>query len=148
MRPDEATAQIRNTVFKPGWRFFASVTGPDEVEVRLRVETFDTSYPGYDGQCRKPITIAGGERTISVRGLDERGLCYELIKLAADTNFHEDREFLKVRQPDGTWVSPLHPHTTEGELFWQRQGGAKAAVTDDVDPLAMYLARILEGEAA
>lgn len=120
MRAIEAVEQIRNTAFKPGWRFEASPYGGDLVMVELLVSTVDTSYPDADGICRRKITILGGDKVLNVRNLDESGVCYELLRLADEADEHENREFLKVRQPDGSWVAPLHPHTREGNRRWDQ----------------------------
>ena len=118
MRGSEAVRQIRNTAFKPGWEYQAVPFHDDLVMVDLFIDTVDTSYPDADGICRRKTRIVGGTKVLDVSGLTETGLCFELLKLALDADEHEDREFLKVRQPDGSWYSPLHPHTPEGNRAW------------------------------
>jgi hypothetical protein len=116
MNTQEAVEAVNGMVFKPGWR----VTAADflgMVEVTMYIDTVDTSYPDADGTCRKQVTLYR-EKMINPGGLDLEGLCYQVLKLAMETDVHEDREFLKVRGEDGRWYSPLHPHTRAGEEAW------------------------------
>lgn len=105
-------------VFKPGWKITAEHFGGSLVLLTIYIDTVDTSYPDEDGVCRRQIRLVR-DRFINVAGLDLDGLCFQVLSLAAETDVHENREFLKVRQPDGTWKAPLHPHTTQGEAAWQ-----------------------------
>ena len=119
MQTAEAIRHINGMVFKPGWRVQAVEMLPDLVLVELLIDTVDTSYPDPDGVCRKEVTLYRETyvRPSATASLQE--LCYAVLKLAADTDIHEDREFLKVRDPaTGRWVAPLHPHTPEGNRAW------------------------------
>jgi hypothetical protein len=120
MKATEAVEQIRSTAFKPGWRFEGRHYGGDLVLVELLIDTVDTSYPDADGVCRERIRILGGDKLVNVAALDEAALCVELLAIADEADEHENREFLKVRQPDGSWKAPLHPHTNEGNAAWRR----------------------------
>lgn len=119
MRADEAVEQLRNTTFKPGWRFSAEPYSAHLVRVDLTLRTVNTSYPSPDGQYLMPLT-AGDDKLLSVAGLDEEDLCYELLRMAAYQDSHENREFLRVRR-GGRWVAPLHPHTDAGIRAWERR---------------------------
>jgi len=119
MTPDQAVRQIRNIAFKPGWRLDALALGDREhVAVTYYIDTVDSSYPGLDGICRRQVTLERPD-IIDVTGLDEAGLCHRLLKLASAVDEHENREFMKVRQPDGSWATPLHPHTDQGNSSWR-----------------------------
>lgn len=118
MTATQAAAQVNATKFKPGWRPVARVAGVNRVEIGFEVETVDTSYRTSDGRFTRPITMPSPTRTLDAGSLTEQSLDYELLKLAASLDEHENREFLQRRQPDGKWVASLHPHTTDGELGW------------------------------
>jgi hypothetical protein len=119
MKADEAVRFVNDLAFKPGWRPVAEAYAGGIIRLGFLIETVDTSYPGRDGVCRDKIRILGQDTLVSVTGLDENGLLAEVLKCAAENDEHENREFLKVRQPDGSWHAPLHPHTREGESAWQ-----------------------------
>lgn len=126
----EAVEQIRDTIFKPGWRFRASSVGLHRIKVELFVDTVNTSFPGPDGQYRVAHET-GDEREIDTYGLDSEALCYELLKMAAYMDTHENREFMRVRQPDGSWKAPLHPHNAKAELRWGRLAAKDPDATMD-----------------
>ena len=104
-------------VFKPGWRVQAERFGPVKVMLIMYIDTVDTSYPDTDGVCRKTTTLYR-EKIFDPASMNLEGVCYQVAMLGIETDVHEDREFLKVRRADGTWYSPLHPHTTQGERAW------------------------------
>lgn len=118
MNQDQAVKALNEMAFKPGWRVLAEPFGPRKVLLMMNIDTVDTSYPDPDGQCRRRTQLYR-ERLFDPEGLDLEGVCYQVLKLATDTDVHEDREFLKVRRADGSWYAPLHPHTMEGELSWK-----------------------------
>ena len=120
MRADEAVRFVNGLAFKPGWRPIAEHYTTGMIRVGFLIETVDTSYPDGDGICRDRISILGRDRLVSVTDLDEAGLLYEVLMCADDNDKHENREFLKVRQPDGSWEAPLHPHTGAGNRAWDR----------------------------
>ena len=117
MRAAEAVEQVRNSVFKPGWKMVAERYSGDLIIFTFYIDTVDTSYPSPDGICRKHVTLVR-DAVWDVSRLDANGLDARILKLAAETDVHENREFLKHRQPDGSWYAPLHPHTVEGERAW------------------------------
>jgi hypothetical protein len=121
MEAQEAINLVNHRLsFWKGWTFAALPYEGTTILIATEIDTVDTSYPSSDGVCRStPITLHDAF-TVDVSGLDEQGLCHRVIEFVADTHEHEDREALKVRQPDGTWVAPLHPHTVKGESGWQR----------------------------
>jgi hypothetical protein len=119
MRSHEAVRMVRNSVFKPGWRMEAEVYGADLILFTFYIDTVDTSYPGPDGVCRREITLIRDELMDVSRMRSVEDLFARIMRLAAETDVHEDREFLKFRQSDGSWVAPLHPHTPEGERAWR-----------------------------
>jgi hypothetical protein len=149
MQATEAVKQVRNSIFKPGWKFSATYLNESQISVNFTIRTVDTSYVDAAGNFYAAKTIGGEDVTITVTGLDEAGLCYELLKIAMATNFHEDREFMQVRQADGSWIAPLHPHTYQGEKDWQRLGGTKGAVQDDdLDEFSLFMLQMLEMRTA
>lgn len=118
MNTQEAVEALRGMVFKPGWRITADHFGAGRVYVTMYIDTVDTSYPDEDGVCRKAVTLYR-ERLVEVRqSTTLEDLCFEVLKLAAETDVHENREFLKVKDASGKWVAPMHPHTTAGEVAW------------------------------
>jgi len=117
MNQDQAVKALNEMAFKPGWRVRGERASGGAVFIVMYIDTVNTSYPDHDGQCRQQFTIYR-ERRVYPENLDLEGLCYQVLALAAQTDIHEDREFLKVRQPDGSWESPLHPHTDQGEHAW------------------------------
>jgi hypothetical protein len=138
MTPDEAVVLVNGSVFKPGWKFYALADGPDAILLGLVIETVDTSYPGHDGICRRPARLAPDKKIEGVGGMDEAGLLYAMLKFAAGLDSHENREFLKVQRPDGSWVAPLHPHTMDGELAFLGAGFADAG-EDEIAAIARSL---------
>jgi hypothetical protein len=120
MRADDAVRFVNGLAFKPGWRPVAEVYTTGYIQISFLIETVDTSYPDGDGICRKPIRIFGQDKLVNVTSLDDEGLLAEVLKCAAENDEHENREFLKVRQPDGSWQAPLHPHTDAGNRAWRR----------------------------
>jgi hypothetical protein len=118
MRAYEAADLVAGTIFKPGWRFSARPRGT-LVQVELDIDTVNTSYPGPDGRYRVPLSTYD-EKLLNVDGMDEEDLCYELLKMAAGKDSHENREFLRVRR-GGRWVAPLRPHTDQGIRAWARR---------------------------
>jgi hypothetical protein len=118
MNPYEAVRFVNGLAFKPGWRPVAEVIRGNNILISFLIETVDTSFPDADGICRRQIGIFGRERRVNVLGMDEEGLLCEVLRCAADNDEHENREFLKVRQPDGSWHAPLHPHTDAGNRAW------------------------------
>jgi hypothetical protein len=51
-------------------------------------------------------------------------LLYRIIRLVTELHEHESREFTRIRQDDGTWFAPLHPHPADGprEMLWRNDG--------------------------
>ncbi len=121
MRASEAVEIVRNSVFKPGWRMHAANYSQDLILFTFYIDTVDTSYPDADGVCRKHITLVRDD-LFNVSAMRTAGdLFARILKLSAETDVHEDREFLKHRQPDGSWHAPLHPHTREGQHSWAKR---------------------------
>lgn len=118
MRASEAVEIVRRSVFKPGWRMRARDYGQDIIEFIFYIDTVDTSYPSHDGICRRQVTLVR-EDLFDVRPMrTTEDLFARILKLSAEIDSHEDREFLKERQPGGSWNAPLHPHTADGERAW------------------------------
>ena len=135
MNVDQAIRQVNSMIFRPGWSFRATSskgwgyfgnTGT-EIYVQPTIETVDTRFVSRDGKYTTPMTLkGGGGAMIDVADLDEAGLCYAILaKVVRPLDEHEDREFLQVRTVEGEWVSPLHYHTDEGQVAWQRCGPAR-----------------------
>lgn len=123
MTPEQAISQIKDMVFRPGWRFDAEVNwvcGPGQVYVQAEVRSYDTRYRAADGTLTTPYTLHP-EALIGVIELDRDGLFRAIItQLVRPFDDHEDREFLATRQSGGQWYAPLHPHTDEGIAAWDK----------------------------
>lgn len=119
MNRDKAITLINGTTFKPGWRFTA---GPGdtytEVEVTYHVDTMDTSLPDAMGRYEVPKLLES-EVTFDVSRLAEGEVLYRLLLMAAELDSHENREFLRVRDENGNWMAPFHPHTGIGEASFE-----------------------------
>jgi hypothetical protein len=128
MQASEAVRIIKGMVFKPGWRMEATDLGTDTtVYVRFLIDTVDTSEITPDRFFPREITLVRDfrdipELLIDVRDLDLERLSAVLVKAATDIDIHENREFLQVQRPDGTWYAPLHPHTAQGNRAWAAYG--------------------------
>lgn len=148
MRTSEAVDLLNRLTFRPGWkisgvfsygsslramlglpldRYAEEDTGM--VTLMLSMDTMDTSYPSADGEYRQRIYT--GPRPIAefdVTGMTENELLRRVLDEVHKVDVHEDREFLRVRQPDGTWFAPLHPHRSDGEAAWYEaeQAGRRA----------------------
>jgi hypothetical protein len=121
MRADEAVKIVRDSVFKPGWRMEAQVYYEDFIYFTFYIDTVDTSYPSPDGTCRKQVTLVRDELwdVGPLRTVED--VFAKVLKLAAEIDVHENREFLKHREPGDAWHAPLHPHTREGEYEWSKR---------------------------
>lgn len=109
--------------FWQNWRLMArpSYARKDHIYVEGMIDTVDTSYPDRDGVCRSTkITIGTPVLDLDVTDLDVPGVCHAILKWAGEIGDHENREALKVLQPDGSWRAPLHPHTYDGEMTWRQ----------------------------
>ncbi len=121
MRASEAVEIIRNSVFKPGWRMEAERYVGGMIIFTFYIDTVDTSYPSPDGTCREHVTLVRDEVWDVGPLHTTEDLFAKILALAAETDVHENREFLKVRQSDGTWKAPLHPHTADGQYAWAKR---------------------------
>jgi hypothetical protein len=117
MRAEQAVSQVNNTIFMPGWMFRAEPFGSSLIWVGLMVSTMDTSHPTPEGRYETPVTIMP-DTLFSVAGMDEAALSARLLELAFNVIEHESREFFRVRQEDGSWKAPFHPHNAEGNAAW------------------------------
>lgn len=121
MDTETAAYIVSNSRFRPGWKFKAQVWNYREIMVTVTLDTHDTRYRTPRGTLTKPISMDSPPFFIDVTHLDESGLAYKILKdIVKPIDDHEDREFLVFRQPDGTWESPVHPHTPEGQVSWAR----------------------------
>lgn len=120
MRSEDAVEAVNKSIFKPGWKPTAYVLDGPFIYAGFLVDTYDTSYPDADGKFRKPMSIPVLDVIDCDNIADERELHYRLLMIAQESNIHEDREFLQIRQPNGTFRSLLHPHTDDGNWAWRR----------------------------
>jgi hypothetical protein len=134
MRAGEAVDLINSAIFRPGFKLSASMAGgysylrsfdSNRVSVFLQMDTVNTSYPDADGEYRQRLRQPYPSEILSVDVTDMTG--NELLRKVLDTiheqvDMHEDREFLRVRQPDGTWHAPFHPHRADGDAAWYESG--------------------------
>lgn len=119
MNLETAVRTINSAAFRPGWRMRAASFGGSELLISFEIDTVDTSYPDSDGVCRREFTLPYVE-IFDVSELDLNGLFYQVLKTVHSIDTHEDREFLRIQQPDGSWYAPLHPHTPEGIEAWKQ----------------------------
>jgi hypothetical protein len=118
MTPEQAIQQVNNTIFRPGWKLSAMRWGPSSIYVDATIDTVDTSTVSPSGNYYEPRRIAA-EGIVRVENLDQAGLCHAIMEqVVRPSDEHEDREFMRVRQPDGTWFAPLHPHRPDGQRAW------------------------------
>lgn len=132
MTPQEAIPIISTLVFRPGWKFHAETPpwwahpDPYDIDVRAEVASFNTSYRNHAGVLSMPMTLAPAA-VINVRDLDRAGLCHAILtRLVRPFDDHEDREFMRVSEPDGSWYAPLHPHHDAGKAAWARHAEERA----------------------
>jgi hypothetical protein len=118
MRPMEAVQLAGNLTFRPGWTIQASVLDDRRVYVDFTVNTVDTSYPSENGTYGKTITLMP-DFTVDVSGMDADQFLYEVLRKAIEADTHEAREFLRVKQADGSWKAPFHPHNDDGNVKWE-----------------------------
>lgn len=119
MTPEEASELLNGVTFRPGWKITtqAHTWLHHELDIYVTLTTVDTSYPGIDGEYRKPHKFTA-RRIIRVEPEDdEMVILKRFLDAAHELDWHEDREFLRVWR-DGRWTAPLHPHTPEGEVNW------------------------------
>jgi hypothetical protein len=139
----EAVDLISRTTFRPGMKFSASA-GSDYnsaylydmlgsqpagrsnyVTVYLSMKTKDTSHCDPDGEYRREIgnSFPSAFWAGDVTDMTENELLRAVLDKFHETiDMHEDREFLRVRQPDGTWFAPFHPHRADGDAAWYESG--------------------------
>lgn len=115
MNNSEVKDLLRNTVFRPGWRFEGrDVPGePSTVEVAFIIDTVDTSYYDRNGQYNRPRQFDTSFYVTPAYHTQDT-LLRLLIDKAHEWDAHEDQELLRVRQPDGDWFAPFHPHHWDG----------------------------------
>jgi hypothetical protein len=119
MLASEAARLVNRTTFRPGWRFFADSIGDGSIVVSFETVTCDSSYPDYAGRYLRRVLL-GDTWTFDVSGMTthEQLLFAILGRIHREWDVHEDREFLRVLQPDGSWYAPLHPHHEAGKRAW------------------------------
>jgi hypothetical protein len=144
MKGSEAVDLISRTTFRPGMKFSASAAGSsynsayndifgprdsarsgNYVTVYLSMKTKDTSHCDPDGEYRReignsyPSAIWAGD----VSDMTGNELLRKVLDKFHETiDMHEDREFLRVKQEDGTWFAPFHPHRPDGDAAWYESG--------------------------
>jgi hypothetical protein len=127
MNVQDAVNLINKTTFRPGWTITARNdygwgyrAGNGKILVEFAVRTVDTSYVDDDGQYTRKMTQRGVAE-FGVAHLDGLGLLRGLLDwVHASYDEHEDREFLRVKQDDGSWLAPFHPHRSDGDRAWAR----------------------------
>jgi hypothetical protein len=127
MNTQEAIDLVNSTTFRPGWKISARAypyswsPGDTRIEVHYRTETVDTSYPDASGRYTRRIELAN-KNVHDVEGKTGDQLLRAILNDVHRMDEHEDREFLRVRQGDGSWKAPFHPHTDEGDRKWSESG--------------------------
>lgn len=137
MRAYQAVDLINRTTFRPGWKFSAKPSGyyspysayssdyyPGQesgstIDLMITIETVDTSYPGPDGTYTVPRTLHHDVPLDVDRFETEDDLLRHLLRYVREIDEHEDRELLRVRQEDGSYKAPFHPHREDGERRWR-----------------------------
>ena len=116
---DQAVAIINTAAWRPGWRVTAqrAVIGGSDIWVQVRMDTYDSSDITPGGSYSRPIVI-GPMLPLDVTGLTRDQLLYAVLQLVLFVDEHEHREFLRVRDENGQWVAPFHPHRPDGRDKW------------------------------
>ncbi len=119
MNVQDAVKLINSTTFRPGWMITASRSYTyGKIFVEFEIDTVDTSHVDDDGRYTRKMTQRG-DAEFTVTHLDELSLLRRILDWAhMNYDEHEDREFLRVRQDDGSWLAPFHPHRSDGILAW------------------------------
>jgi hypothetical protein len=127
MNVQDAVNLINKTTFRPGWKIsarpavdygFYSYPGPARIQLEFEIDTVDTSHVDDAGRYTRKMTQRG-DTEFAVANLDGLGLLRGILDwVHASYDEHEDREFLRVRQDDGSWLAPFHPHRSDGDRAW------------------------------
>jgi hypothetical protein len=135
MRATEAVDLINRTIFRPGWEISALLMSDmfrrldmgygiadsysSQILVEFHVQGHDTSYPDRQGRYTKPMEI-NPNRPVDVSDMSELELLAWVKAQISLITEHEDLEYLRVRQPDGSWLAPFHPHRADRVAAWER----------------------------
>jgi hypothetical protein len=129
MNVQDAVNLVNKTTFRPGWRisarpadyygYYSYLNGPGgAIELDFEIDTVDTSRVDDAGRYTQKMTQRGGTE-FAVANLDGLGLLRGILDwVHAKYDEHEDREFLRVKQDDGSWLAPFHPHRSDGDRAW------------------------------
>jgi hypothetical protein len=125
MNVQDAVNLINKTTFRPGWTITARRRdgygygyGLGKIQVDFEIDTVDTSHVDDDGRYTRAMTQRG-DAEFTVTHLDGLSLLRRILDwVHASYDEHEDREFLRVRQDDGSWLAPFHPHRSDGNRAW------------------------------
>jgi hypothetical protein len=116
MEPLSATELIDTLVYKPDWKFDATISDRYEGAVQVRVaypaKRFNRAdAPDYttDLDAVASVTILCGDCP------DDTSLYRKLIDFLLTIEEHESREALRVRP---TMWAPFHPHRQDGIKRW------------------------------
>jgi hypothetical protein len=123
MNVQDAVNLVNKTTFRPGWRisarpYYGYYSYLNAIELDFEIDTVDTSRVDDAGRYTQKMTQRGGTE-FAVANLDGLGLLRGILDwVHAKYDEHEDREFLRVKQDDGSWLAPFHPHRSDGDRAW------------------------------
>jgi len=122
MKAAEAVELLHRLTFRPGWLITGTTEGVEQpgkeyVLVEFMIMTVDTSFPNVTGRYTIPKMLMP-EFKVDVARMTPYLFLDAILRQVHELDVHEDREFLRVRQDDGSWKAPFHPHTPQGELDW------------------------------
>jgi hypothetical protein len=117
----EAAAGFLNqeTTWAPGWSVTARTSpwatfASNEVLSRLIVTlakvSRNSSEPAADGTYSEPWTLQFPLAVPDFAMKDKDALMFWVLEKINWCDEHENREFARYRQPDGSWYAPFHPH--------------------------------------
>jgi hypothetical protein len=119
MQAHQVCAIVNASAFKPGWRIRAA-DWDTSVYLAIEIDTVDTSYAASDATCRRPVTLLRDGTLYPAHLHSAEAVLAAVLAVTREIDLHEDREFLRVQLPDGSWYAPLHPHTDAGKAAWAR----------------------------
>jgi hypothetical protein len=117
----EAAAAFINvdTTWAPGWSvsavastgmMYGSNDAYSHLLVTLRKTSRDSSSPSATGTYHEPWELTFPLAVPDFAMEDKDALVFWLLEKITWCDEHENREFARYRQEDGTWYAPFHPH--------------------------------------
>ena len=131
MTPDTAISAIADRLcVVPGWVFTAhdhTDRYADTIRVTVEIpdapDTSGTNAPDYREPSTLPIVSHWALYLGDLDDDDLDSLLGRLVDIAAEVFQHETRETARVRQADGSWLAPFHPHRHDSIMTWSERTG-------------------------